>query len=49
MTRKIARVRIKLLDGKWYAFANGPRRQRNLALFVAINFCKQLNEKDGRI
>lgn len=42
-----ARVRIRLLDGQWYAFGRGPRKQRNLLLVPAINFCRRLNAKRG--
>jgi len=38
-------VRLKLVDGQWYAFGKGPKRQRNLLLVPAINFCKRLNQK----
>lgn len=36
-------VRIKLVNGTWYAFASGPKQQRNLQLVPAINFCNRLN------
>ena len=43
-------VRIKLVNGQWYAFGiGGPKRYRNLMLVPAINFCRRLNEaKKGR-
>lgn len=41
-----ATVRIKLVVGQWYAFSiGGPRRQRNLLLVPAINFCRRLDAK----
>lgn len=40
-------IRIKLEEGKWYAFGSGPKWQRNLMLVPAINFCKRLNSKKG--
>lgn len=45
MTR--ATVRLKLVDGQWYAFGKGPKWQRNLLLVQAINFCKRLNHARG--
>ena len=43
-----ATVRIKLVGGQWYAFSiGGPRKQRNLLLVPAINFCRRLNAKIG--
>jgi hypothetical protein len=40
---KKTNIRIKLLDGQWYAFATGPKKVRNLLLVPAIDFCKGLN------
>lgn len=38
------RMRIRRVGGLWYAFASGgPRRARNLSLWVAIGFCRRLN------
>ncbi len=38
-----AKIRIKLVDGQWYAFGSGPRKQRNLLLVPAISFCQRMN------
>ena len=40
-----AAVRIKLVGGQWYAFGLGQKKQRNLLLVPAINFCRRLNSK----
>jgi hypothetical protein len=38
--------RIRLVGGLYYAIPGaGPRKQANLALVPAINFCKRMNEK----
>lgn len=42
-----ARISIKRSGGQWYAFATGPRKQRNLLLVPAITFCRRLNAKSG--
>ena len=39
-----ATVRIKLVGGQWYAFGRGQKKQRNLLLVPAINFCRRLND-----
>jgi len=39
-------IRIKRVGGQWYAFSiGGPRKQSNLLLVPAINFCRRLNSK----
>jgi hypothetical protein len=39
------RVRFRRYGGKWYAHATGPKKERNLALWVAIAFCRRMNAK----
>ena len=42
-------IRIRLVDGQWYAFGcGGPKKQRNLLLVPAIAFCRRLNESKKR-
>ena len=43
MSKRKAWVRIKLVQGQWYAFGSGLKRTRNQLLVPAINFCKKLN------
>lgn len=41
--------RIRLVEGKWYAFGGrGERRVRNTLLYCAIGFCRRLNAKPTR-
>ena len=41
-----SKPRIRLVEGKWYAFSGrGERRTRNTLLFCAIGFCRRLNAK----
>lgn len=39
-----ARIRIRRVDGQWYAFASGPKKERNLKLVPAIRYCQALNK-----